>query len=132
MNYNDQFRSSRHRILNNYNRGAGCSCSRAEKEQQSTTCGCSNTPPETSVSCPITENTALNMRSATHTPACTTYPIQEGCVDSYPVVMAYVPMQKWQELYDPASALHRGTIFRELDLEWYPTNCRKDCRNDKR
>lgn len=32
------------------------------------------------------------------------------------LAMAYVPAQKWQELYEPNEALHRGTIFRQLDL----------------
>ena len=32
-----------------------------------------------------------------------------------PVAMAYVPWQKWQDLYDPCKGLERGTIFKELD-----------------
>lgn len=33
-----------------------------------------------------------------------------------PLAMAYVPWQCWHETYKPAEALHRGTIFPELDL----------------
>ena len=33
-----------------------------------------------------------------------------------PLAAAYVPMQKFRKLYDPACALSRGTAFRELDL----------------
>ena len=33
-----------------------------------------------------------------------------------PLAMAYVPMQKWQKLYEPDVAFERGTIFSELDL----------------
>jgi hypothetical protein len=33
-----------------------------------------------------------------------------------PLAMAYVPWQSWCETYKPAQALHRGTIFPELDL----------------
>lgn len=36
------------------------------------------------------------------------------CAD-VPLAMAYVPMQKWQKLYDPDVALERGTLFLELD-----------------
>ena len=32
------------------------------------------------------------------------------------LAMAYVPVQQWQELYEPEEALHRGTLFRQLDL----------------
>lgn len=38
------------------------------------------------------------------------------CLESLPLAMAYVPMQKWGEQYAPAVALERGTIFPELDL----------------
>ena len=46
----------------------------------------------------------------------------DGCPDTHdhfpsdmPVAMAYVPWQKWQDLYDPYKGLERGTIFKELD-----------------
>ncbi len=32
------------------------------------------------------------------------------------LAMAYVPMQRWQEIYEPDVALERGTIFAQLDL----------------
>lgn len=32
-----------------------------------------------------------------------------------PVGMAYVPYQKWKDVYDPAVALERATVFRDLD-----------------
>ncbi|MEG0489827.1 MAG: spore coat associated protein CotJA [Hydrogenoanaerobacterium sp.] len=31
------------------------------------------------------------------------------------LAMAYVPMQKWQQIYDQQMALSRGTLFAELD-----------------
>lgn len=34
----------------------------------------------------------------------------------FPLGMAYVPMQKWTELYDPELAMKRGTMFRQLDF----------------
>ena len=33
-----------------------------------------------------------------------------------PVGMGYVPMQKWEEMYDPATALCQGTAFPSLNL----------------
>lgn len=38
------------------------------------------------------------------------------CLAGLPLAMAYVPWQCWNETYKPAEALHRGTIFPELDL----------------
>ncbi len=38
------------------------------------------------------------------------------CVDKLPLAMAYVPMQKWRDLYDVDVGLSRGTVFSELDL----------------
>ena len=37
-------------------------------------------------------------------------------IDDLPLAMAYVPVQKWEKLYDPAAALERGTLFCRLDL----------------
>lgn len=36
-------------------------------------------------------------------------------VDGCPLAMAYVPMQIWQQLYDPEVGFDKGTIFKELD-----------------
>lgn len=35
-----------------------------------------------------------------------------------PLAMAYIPMQKWQEIYEAEVGLERGTIFSELDKPW--------------
>ena len=37
-------------------------------------------------------------------------------VDVCPLAMAYVPMQRWCDTYEPAVGWDRGTIFPELDL----------------
>lgn len=46
----------------------------------------------------------------------------DGCPDTadhfpanMPVAMAYVPWQKWKDIYEPCKALESGTIFAELD-----------------
>ena len=38
-----------------------------------------------------------------------------GLVD-YPLASVYAPLQAFHKLYDMDTALHRGTIFTELDL----------------
>jgi len=42
-----------------------------------------------------------------------------------PIAMVYSPVQLWKELYDPHTALANGTLFKELDLPFYPTPCRR-------
>lgn len=37
-------------------------------------------------------------------------------LDSLPLAMAYVPMQRWTETYEACKGLERGTIFPDLDL----------------
>lgn len=42
--------------------------------------------------------------------------MREMCPQNFPALaMAYVPVQKWQNLYTPEVGFHRGTIFAELD-----------------
>ena len=56
-------------------------------------------------------------------PVCTGY---EGCgansmgLCEHPLAMVYAPCQYFRALYDPATALRRGTLFSELDL---PLGC---------
>lgn len=47
-----------------------------------------------------------------------------NCLEDMPLAMAYVPWQKFQNLYNEAEAFKRGTIFKDLDLRF----CRKGCK----
>ena len=44
---------------------------------------------------------------------------KENCtlftVQPVSLAMAYVPLQSWRNIYEPAAALERGTLFAELD-----------------
>jgi len=51
---------------------------------------------------------------------------KKNCLSGYPLAMSYTPDQEWRELYEIEEAIHHGTIFRELDLPFYP-GCRS-CR----
>ena len=42
--------------------------------------------------------------------------INDSCIDTLPLAMAYVPMQRWKNVYANDVALNRGTLFPELDL----------------
>lgn len=54
-----------------------------------------------------------------HTSVCVGF---EGCgagswgLTEYPLAMVYAPCQTFRALYDPDTALNRGTLFTELDL----------------
>lgn len=37
------------------------------------------------------------------------------CINALPLAMAYVPIQKWREIYTADVALDRGTLFSQLD-----------------
>ncbi len=51
-----------------------------------------------------------------------------GCMtdrrlESFPLAMVYSPDQEWRELYSEEEALAHGTMFKELELPFYPA-CR--------
>ena len=39
------------------------------------------------------------------------------------LAMAYVPWQAWRKLYEVCEGFSTGTIFKELDLEFYGRRC---------
>jgi len=39
------------------------------------------------------------------------------------LAMAYVPWQSWRKLYEVCEGFSKGTIFKELDLEFYGRRC---------
>lgn len=45
-------------------------------------------------------------------------------LDTLSIAMAYVPMQRWNKVYDMSRGLTRGTIFPELDLPFVMGRCR--------
>ena len=40
-----------------------------------------------------------------------------------PIAMAYVPWQRFCDVFDECEALYQGTIFAELDLDFYGKRC---------
>lgn len=36
------------------------------------------------------------------------------CMEQMPLAMAYVPWQRWQNIFESEKGFHCGTIFREL------------------
>ena len=44
-------------------------------------------------------------------------------LEGMPLAMAYVPWQRFQNLYEECEAMYHGTIFRELDLDFCGKRC---------
>ena len=61
---------------------------------------------------------------------CNAAPVTCGCGEKLPgpspeaglmVTMATIPMQQWETLYDPETALRQGTVFPCLDKPFHVT-----------
>ena len=46
---------------------------------------------------------------------------KKNCLSGYPIAMSYTPDQEWKDLFEIEEALYHGTIFRELELPFYPS-----------
>jgi hypothetical protein len=46
-----------------------------------------------------------------------------GDLSTYPIAMAYVPMQQWSQTYPLSQGFSQGTIFPELDLPFMMGRC---------
>ena len=47
----------------------------------------------------------------------------ENDFSEFPLAMAYVPWQSWGNLYDNCKGFARGTIFKDLDLDFLGRRC---------
>lgn len=61
------------------------------------------------------------MDNTTCAPACPIRPLSDSApcgwgLYEYPLAMVYAPLQAFRSLYDPKTALQKGTLFAELDL----------------
>lgn len=46
-------------------------------------------------------------------------------IDRFPIGMCYVPWQCFRNIYENEfTALAKGTMFKELDLDWYGRGCK--------
>lgn len=49
--------------------------------------------------------------------------------DRFPLAMCYVPWQQFRNLFEnDFEALCHGTLFKELNLDWYGRSCKQDGR----
>lgn len=90
--------------------GMDCGC----KEKEEKECGCSKEKETQDCGCAI-ESMYREVR-------------KNGiCYDEdmpgKALAMAYVPWQTWRKLYEVCEGFSTGTIFKELDLEFYGRRC---------
>ncbi|MBP3378751.1 MAG: spore coat associated protein CotJA [Clostridia bacterium] len=77
--------------------------------------------------CNYNDSAYVNRREESANGECCEKCIGNSCINGYPVAMVYCPDHEFEDLYSCEEALDRGTLFRILDLPFYPGKCR-DCR----
>jgi len=49
--------------------------------------------------------------------------VANSCINGYRPAMVYCPDHNFEDIYSCEESLERGTLFRILDLPFYPTKC---------
>ena len=73
-------------------------------------------------------NNGMAYTNVRQTPVCVVEKVKKDDLYGMPLAMAYVPWQKWQNIYDAEKGFCRGTIFQELDLPFFGVG---GCQNGK-
>ena len=73
-------------------------------------------------------NNGMAYTNHRQTPVCVVEKTKKDDLYGMPLAMAYVPWQKWQNIYDAEKGFCRGTIFQELDLPFFGVG---GCQNGK-
>lgn len=89
-------------------------------------CGCNGSMGPAANPCGCNPMQVIECSKGASIPCCTA----PSCVDSMPLSMAYVPMQKWQYVVNACEGLRHGTIFKELVLPFNCTRCNAGRRCD--
>lgn len=51
-----------------------------------------------------------------------------GSLEGYPLAMVYSPDHDWEDMFEEEEALEHGTLFRRLELPFYPGKCGCGCK----
>lgn len=73
-------------------------------------------------------NNAMPYNNYRQTPSCAVEKTIKDGFEGMPLAMAYVPWQKWQNIYDAEKGFCNGTIFQELNLPFFGVG---GCQNGK-
>ncbi|MBE6598520.1 MAG: spore coat associated protein CotJA [Ruminococcaceae bacterium] len=87
----------------------GCGCAR-ERDRDNDGCGCARGRDRDNDGCGCINRSSMSIQT-----------------QGLPLVMSYAPDHEFYELYEDEEALLAGTLFRPLNLPFYPTKCGKNC-----
>lgn len=73
-------------------------------------------------------NNAMAYNNYRQTSACAVEKTVKDRLEGMPLAMAYVPWQRWQNIYDAEKGFCNGTIFQELNLPFCGVG---GCQNGK-
>ena len=73
-------------------------------------------------------NNGMAYTNQRQTPVCVVEKPKKDDLYGMPLAMAYVPWQKWQHIYDAEKGFCYGTIFQELNLQFFGVG---GCQNGK-
>lgn len=73
-------------------------------------------------------NNAMAYNNYRQTPVYTVERTVKDGLEGMPLAMAYVPWQRWQNIYDAEKGFCNGTIFQELNLPFFGVG---GCQNGK-
>lgn len=73
-------------------------------------------------------NNAMAYNNYRQTPVYTVERTGKDGLEGMPLAMAYVPWQRWQNIYDAEKGFCNGTIFQELNLPFFGVG---GCQNGK-
>lgn len=94
--------------------GMDCGCKKDEKKDYDCVCGKKEEKKEDSCGCAVE---SMYREVKKHGVYC------EEDMPGKALAMAYVPWQTWRKLYEVCEGFSTGTIFKELDLEFYGRRC---------
>ncbi len=103
----------------------GCSCGMENCGQMQNSCSCGSMP-DNQNTCGMSQSEITNQCQNDSAGDCCSDPLY-----GMPLAMGYVPWQQWNKIYDPCDGLANGTIFPELNLQFYgciPQGCGKGGR----
>lgn len=101
-----------------------CDCGRSVTRERRNV-GASGVP-MTSCRSGCTSRPRTDSNSCTRNSCRSTHNNNVELTGNYSLVMAYVQMQKFGDLFDIDKGFCEGTIFRDLRFPFYPTPCRKE------
>jgi len=143
MDYKNDNRTPRDRITGEFlsellftDLGGDSCCDRDSMTSGNCSCNRRGVQERQSVRTSANANTNFRSNCSARSPIGSCENVRRDCRSSggnveltgnYSLVMAYVQMQEFGDLFDIDKGFCEGTIFKGLRFPFYPTPCRKEC-----